>query len=351
MQQPASHRRKNQLTGEWVLVSPHRNNRPWHGATEHQDQSSLPEHDDNCPLCPGNDRVNGASNPNYVNTHVFTNDFAALTEHKVNDNHSHTLFESVEATGMAKVICFSPKHNKTLAELPESEIVAVVKTWKREYELLSTKFDCVHIFENKGEIMGCSQPHPHGQIWAHAHYSTEIEKENQHQLAYFKQHNRALLDDYLQQELVDKERIVCSNDCWLVVVPYWAKWPFETLVMPIDSIANMTELTNKQETDLANVLSRLTIKYDNVFKCSFPYSMGWHNAPANLKSNEHWLLHAHFYPPLLRSATVKKHMVGYEMMAESQRDLTPEQAATILRDASDVHYKHANTNTSTSKHD
>ena len=351
MQKPASHRRKNQLNGEWILVSPHRNNRPWHGATEQTDETLLPQYNDECPLCPGNDRVNGASNPNYADTHVFTNDFGALTEHKVNDNHSHELFQSQEATGMAKVICFSPKHNKTLAELSVSEILPVVKTWKREYEELSAGFNCVHIFENKGEIMGCSQPHPHGQIWAHAHYSTEIEKENQNQLDYFKQHQRSLLVDYLQQELADEERIVCNNDSWLVVVPYWAKWPFETLVLPKDAIADMTEMTEKQEKDLADVLSQLTIKYDNVFNCSFPYSMGWHNAPSDLESKAHWLLHGHFYPPLLRSATVKKHMVGYEMMAESQRDLTPEQAATILRDASNVHYKQANKNASNTIND
>jgi UDPglucose--hexose-1-phosphate uridylyltransferase len=241
MQKPASHRRKNPLNGEWVLVSPHRNNRPWHGATEQNDESMLPEYEPQCPLCPSNDRVNGTSNPNYSDTHVFTNDFGALTEHKVNDNHPHELFQSEEATGMAKVICFSPKHNKSLAELSVKEILPVVKTWKREYENLSSDFNCVHVFENKGEIMGCSQPHPHGQIWAHAHYSTEIEKENQRQLDYFQKHQRALLSDYLNQELIDKDRIVCENDNWLVLVPYWAKWPFETIVLPKHAIADMTE--------------------------------------------------------------------------------------------------------------
>ncbi len=341
MQKPASHRRKNQLNGEWVLVSPHRNNRPWHGATEQSDESVLPEHEQNCPLCPGNDRVNGTSNPNYANTHVFTNDFGALTEHSVNIVHEHALFESEDATGMAKVICFSPKHNKTLAELTVAEILPVISTWTREYTELSAHFNCVHIFENKGEIMGCSQPHPHGQIWAHAHYSTEIEKENSRQLDYFAEHKRPLLLDYVKQELLDEVRIVCSNKHWLVVVPYWAKWPFETLLLPKHALADMTQLSEEQTRDLAGIISLLTIKYDNVFNCSFPYSMGWHNAPSNLVNAQHWLLHAHFYPPLLRSASVKKHMVGYEMMAESQRDLTPEQAATILRDASEIHYKHA----------
>lgn len=341
MQKPASHRRKNQLNGEWILVSPHRNNRPWHGATEQTSEAELPAFDHSCPLCPGNDRVNGASNPQYADTHVFTNDFGALTEFKVNDNHTHPLFESQEATGMAKVICFSPKHNKTLAQLSVDEILPLVKTWKREYEILSKQFNCVHIFENKGEIMGCSQPHPHGQIWAHQHNSTEIEHENTNQQNYFDANHRALLSDYVAQEIKDKVRIVWENDSWLALVPYWAKWPFETMLLPKIQIADMTQLQLHQEQDLAEVISALTIKYDNVFKCSFPYSMGWHNAPANLVDKSHWVLHAHFYPPLLRSAAVKKHMVGYEMMAESQRDLTPEQAAKILQDASSMHYKKA----------
>jgi UDPglucose--hexose-1-phosphate uridylyltransferase len=339
MEKPASHRRKNQLNGEWILVSPHRNNRPWHGATEQTNEAELPVFDDGCPLCPGNERVNGTGNPNYTATHVFKNDFGALTEFEVNDEHSHPLFESEEATGMAKVICFSPKHNKTLAQLSVAEILPVVHTWKDEYTSLSQQFNCVHIFENKGEIMGCSQPHPHGQIWAHQHYSTEIEKENTAQQKYFDTHHRAMLADYLAQELKDQKRIVCENVSWVALVPYWAKWPFETILLQKRQIADMTELDASQAQGLAEIISHLTIKYDNVFKCSFPYSMGWHNAPANLKDKSHWMLHAHFYPPLLRSATVKKHMVGYEMMAESQRDLSPEQAAKILQDASDVHYK------------
>lgn len=342
MQKPASHRRKNPLNGEWVLVSPHRNNRPWNGATEQNNEISLPEYVEHCPLCPGNMRANGESNPKYADTHVFANDFAALTEHRVNEEHPHPLFESAEATGMAKVICFSPKHNKTLAELGVAEILPVVNTWKREFVELSQQFNCVHIFENKGEIMGCSQPHPHGQIWAHQHYSSEIESENQRLLAYYQKNNSNLLLDYMKQEGKDGKRIICENDTWMALVPYWAKWPFETIVLPKFAIADMSELNDEQARDLAQVISILTIKYDNIFACSFPYSMGWHNAPSDLQEKQHWLLHAHFYPPLLRSATVKKHMVGYEMMAESQRDLTPEQAATILQEASDVHFKTLN---------
>jgi len=193
--------------------------------------------------------------------------------------------------------------------------------------------------KNKGEVMGCSQPHPHGQVWAHQHYSTEIQRENERQLAYFETNNSNLLLDYVAQELSDKIRIVCENESWLAVVPYWAKWPFETMLLPKTAIPDLTQINEESQRDLAELISRLTIKYDNVFQCSFPYSMGWHNAPSDLPDTTHWLLHAHFYPPLLRSATVKKHMVGYEMMAESQRDLTPEQAAHILRDASDVYYQ------------
>lgn len=336
-----THRRKNLLNGEWVLVSPHRNNRPWLGATEAATDSSEDEHDATCPLCSGNTRANGESNPAYEFTHVFKNDFGALTSTLADDAKidSDDLFEAQAATGEARVICFSPKHSKTLPELTINEIAHVVKTWKSQFIDLSNTYSCIHIFENKGETMGCSQPHPHGQIWAHNHRSSEIQAEDERQLAYFQKHKRSLLDVYIEKEHKEKQRIVIENKHWLVVVPYWAKWPFETLLLCKDDVQTIAQLNAAQTQTLAEILQELTIRYDNVFNCSFPYSMGWHNAPLDLDDAKHWRLHAHFYPPLLRSASVKKHMVGYEMLAESQRDLTAETAAKILRDVSSVHYK------------
>ena len=326
------HRRKNPLTGRWVLVSPHRNNRPWLGATEAPTVGQLPAFDADCPLCPVNTRANGETNPHYALTHVFANDFGALMPSQ--DAPTLTadpLFQRESTDGECRVVCFSPEHNLTLPELSLPALIAVVQTWQQHYRELSQRFPCVHIFENKGAIMGCSQPHPHGQIWAHQHLSTEIAVEDQHQADYFTTHGTALLADYAVKEQTHAERIVCQNEHWLAVVPYWAAWPFETLLLCKDDVQQIDALTPPQVESLAQILKELTSRYDNVFQCSFPYSMGWHNAPADGTAQPHWRLHAHFYPPLLRSATVKKHMVGYEMMAESQRDLTPETAAAILR--------------------
>jgi len=338
-----THRRKNPLTGNWVLVSPQRNNRPWLGATEAASPIELPVYDENCPLCPRNERAKNSINPDYQHTHVFVNDFGALTEEPNEPlqikTEQHPLFEANVANGECRVVCFSPDHNKSLPELTITEIEAVVNSWQSNYVELSKTYACVNIFENKGAVMGCSQPHPHGQIWAHEHLSTEIEKENIQQLAYQNKHGKSLLADYVEHESSQQDRIVVENEHWLVVVPFWAAWPFETLLIAKDDIQHFGQLNSQQKNTLAQALQELTIRYDNVFNCSFPYSMGWHNAPANEEKNSHWRLHAHFYPPLLRSATVKKHMVGYEMLAESQRDLTAETAANILRTASTTHYK------------
>lgn len=340
-----THRRKNPLTGNWVLVSPHRNNRPWLGATEKSAPSNLPEHDETCPLCPGNQRANDTQNPQYDNTFVFTNDFGALTPQvaaQAAQLETTPLFAIEAVTGECRVICFSPKHNKTLPELSVNEIEDDVDTWKQNYVELSAQYACVHIFENKGAVMGCSQPHPHGQVWAHNHLSTEIQLEQASQHQYQQTHGSNLLADYVKHERVDGERVVYQNDHWLVVVPFWAAWPFETLLVSKDDVRHFGQLTEAQSTALADAIKVLTTRYDNVFNCSFPYSMGWHCAPSDLDDDSHWRMHAHFYPPLLRSATVKKHMVGYEMLAESQRDLSPETAAKILKNASDVHYTEGN---------
>ena len=265
------------------------------------------------------------------------------------DDDQHPLFEANIANGECRVVCFSPDHNKSLPELSVTEIEAVVNTWQSNYVELSKQYACVNIFENKGAIMGCSQPHPHGQIWAHEHLSTEVEKEDKQQLAYLKAHGKSLLADYVEHESAKQDRIVVENDHWLAVVPFWAAWPFETLLIAKDDIQHFGQLNAQQKSSLAQALQELTIRYDNVFNCSFPYSMGWHNAPhnkslENKNDNSHWRLHAHFHPPLLRSATVKKHMVGYEMLAESQRDLTAETAAKILCSTSTIHYKKDHSN-------
>lgn len=333
------HRRRNPLTGEWVLVSPQRNNRPWQGATESLSETRLPEFEPDCPLCPGVTRANGELNPHYPSTYAFDNDFAALMPDSpqvsgLNDE----LLQADTARGCARVICFSPEHDKTLAELPVRDIEAVIDTWQSQYCQLSQEYACVHIFENKGEVMGCSQPHPHGQIWAHHHLSSEVAREDRYQREYFARHKRPLLADYVKREQTDPVRVVFENAHWLVVVPFWAAWPFETLVIAKDEVTDFNGLTLLHRQALAECLHRLTVQYDNLFRCRFPYSMGWHNAPANGRDNRHWRLHGHFYPPLLRSSTVKKHMVGYEMLAESQRDLTPEQAAEHLRMTDTVHY-------------
>ncbi|MBR9911525.1 MAG: UDP-glucose--hexose-1-phosphate uridylyltransferase [Gammaproteobacteria bacterium] len=337
-----THRRRNQLTGDWVLVSPHRNNRPWKGAAEASAAAHTADHDPNCALCPGNTRANGEYNPDYAATFVFANDFGALIPTQSDSaeiSAEEELFTAEVANGECRVICFSPVHSKTLPEMTQAEIGKVVDTWQQHYSELSASYNCVHIFENKGEIMGCSQPHPHGQVWAHDHWSSEIAAEDRSQQLYFDKHQSALLADYVDREIAEQVRVVIDSAHWLVVVPFWAAWPFETLLLCKDPVPSMAALNAGQKDDLAGVIKELTTRYDNIFKCSFPYSMGWHSAPTNLDSDSHWRLHAHFYPPLLRSATVKKHMVGYEMLAESQRDLTAETAAKILRDVSDIHYK------------
>ena len=332
------HRRLNQLTGTWVLVSPHRAKRPWQGQQETPDRSARPAHDPDCYLCAGNQRVTGETNPGYTGTFVFTNDFAALTADAPDaPAPSSPLFQVATARGTSRVICFSPDHSKSLPELPLPAIRGVIDTWCEQTTDLGATYPWVQVFENKGAMMGCSMPHPHGQIWANSFLPNEATTEDEHQRAYFDAHGRQLLLDYATQE-AGAERVVVETAHWLGVVPYWAAWPFETLLMPKARVARLPDLSDEQRKDLALALKKLTSRYDNLFTCSFPYSMGWHGAPFAEGNQEHWQLHAHFYPPLLRSATVRKFMVGYEMLAESQRDLTPEQAADRLRAVSDVHF-------------
>lgn len=341
--QPASdlpHRRHNALTGDWVLVSPHRTKRPWQGRQEAKAQDARPAHDPACLLCAGNTRMNGQRNPAYTGTFVFDNDFPALLPDPAPGTaDGDELFASSPAAGTCRVICFSPRHDWTLPEMPLAAIREVVDLWADQTEELGRRYRWVQVFENKGEIMGCSNPHPHGQIWAGDFLPNEPAKEDRQQRAYFQEHGAPLLTDYLRQELARGERIVVENAHWAAVVPYWATWPYETLLLPRREVRRLPDLDDAERAALADILKRLLTRYDNLFETSFPYSMGWHGAPTTSGDFSHWQLHAHFFPPLLRSATVKKFMVGYEMLAEAQRDLTPEQAANLLRQQSEVHFK------------
>ncbi|MEJ2638455.1 MAG: UDP-glucose--hexose-1-phosphate uridylyltransferase [Desulfosarcinaceae bacterium] len=334
------HRRYNPLSGEWVLVSPHRTSRPWLGEEEPVPTQSRPSYDPECYLCPGNKRAGGAVNDAYTDTFVFTNDFAALlpdTPHA--GEKGHPLFRMQPAKGTARVMCFSPRHDLTLPELPLAQVRSVVAEWGRQISELGRDYDWVQIFENKGQMMGCSNPHPHSQIWASNYIPTEPRKEDGRQRRYWEQQKRPLLLDYLAEEKTRKDRIVIQNEHWCALVPFFAVWPFETLLLPYRHVLRLDELTAAEKDALAQILKALTTTYDNLFKISFPYSMGWHGAPTRRGDYGHWQLHAHFYPPLLRSATVKKFMVGYEMLAMPQRDLTPEICADRLRELSETHYR------------
>jgi len=333
------HRRYNPLINEWVLVSPHRAKRPWQGQVEKLDEQEKPAYDSECFLCAGNTRINGEVNDTYKETFVFTNDFAAMKQDTPAVSNDDPLFKMATEQGESRVICFSPDHSKTLPQLSVKEIATVVNTWQQQCSELGKIYSSVQVFENKGSVMGCSNPHPHGQIWAQQQLPTLVMKKQQAQRAYLNLHNSNLLQDYVVREVANEERIVVINDDWLVVVPYWAAWPFETLLLPRFAVSRITELNEQQQLSLADILKQITIRYDNLFNCSFPYSMGWHGAPFDGELHSEWTLHASFFPPLLRSATVRKFMVGYEMMAEAQRDLTPEQAAQKLRDVSNIHYK------------
>ncbi|MCU0496525.1 MAG: UDP-glucose--hexose-1-phosphate uridylyltransferase [Anaerolineae bacterium] len=337
------HRRLNPLTGEYVLVSPHRTKRPWQGSVERPAVESRPQHDPKCYLCPGNERANGAHNPPYTSTFVFTNDFAAMLPDTPSSRESVLpLFQSESVRGTSRVICFSPRHDLTLAEMDHADIRRVVDVWGEQVSELSEQYQWVQVFENRGEMMGASNPHPHGQLWACDFLPNEAAAEDRNQRAYYQaNHQTPLLIDYARMERESGERIVVENEHWLAVVPYWAVWPFETLVIPLQPVKHLMDLDDPQREALADILKRLLTKYDNLFEVSFPYSMGWHGAPFNDDDHAHWQLHAHFYPPLLRSASVRKFMVGFELLAEAQRDITPEQAAQRLRDLSEIHYKQA----------
>lgn len=334
------HRRYNPLTGEWALVSPQRAQRPWQGGRENLPVEVRPVYDPECYLCPGNLRASGARNPEYTETFVFVNDFAAILPDSPAycSGDEEPLLRMRPVRGEARVICFSPRHDLTLARMSRAEIARVVDLWAQQTAELGQRYQWVQIFENRGAMMGASNPHPHGQIWATRELGHIPAAEDRHQRAYREARGSPLLLDYARLELEKSQRLALENKSWIVVVPYWAVWPYETLVLPRRHRQRLPDLDRQERLDLAAILQRLLIRYDNLFEVSFPYSMGWHGAPYGAGDQSHWQLHAHFYPPLLRSSTVKKFMVGYEMLAESQRDISPEQAARQLRDLPDQHY-------------
>jgi UDPglucose--hexose-1-phosphate uridylyltransferase len=358
------HRRKNALTGEWVTVSPQRTKRPWQGDEADVTEAAGVSYDPDCYLCPGNTRANGLVNPDYAGPWAFDNDFPALFNeigsNQIGPNEigpekasldktrsadaipdevvegqraaapEGSLFCSEPVSGRCRVLCYSPDHSKTLTKMTESELSAVVQLWSDEVRLLRQQYRWVQVFENKGAMMGCSNPHPHGQIWAVDSLPTEAVKESMTQAAWFKAQGRLLLDQYRAEEEHSGERMVLATEHWSAVVPYWATWPFETLLLPRRHIDHLDGLTEAEQVDLARILKSLLGAYDRLFATACPYTMGWHGTPG-AGSSPDWQLHAHIYPPLLRSATIRKHMVGYEMLSEAQRDLTPEVAAEQLR--------------------
>jgi len=341
-----SHRRWNPLLQEWVLVSPHRSQRPWDGAIEKVLEKELPEYDSKCYLCPGNLRANGEINSNYKSVFAFDNDFPALmqeiTDAKIFPQEKLSeIIKRKQERGICRVICFSPKHNLTLPEMDVKAIRKVIDLWIEEFENLARKkfINYILIFENKGQIMGCSNPHPHGQIWATQSIPNIPTKSISSQESYFSKHKKKLLNDYLNWELKEKKRIISQNKDWVVLVPFWAIWPFETMVLPRRSIQSISELTEEEKNNWAKILKDITIRYDNLFRTSFPYSMGIYQKPTDDKEYKGFQLYQVFLPPLLRSATIKKFMVGYELCAEPQRDITPEQAAVMLRSCSTKHYR------------
>ncbi|KZS42964.1 galactose-1-phosphate uridylyltransferase [Aquimarina aggregata] len=334
------HKRYNILTGEWVLVSPHRTKRPWQGKNEEPAKFSQESYDSECYLCPTNTRANGEVNPDYKKPYSFTNDFAALLKEVPEVDFTDGLLKAKSESGICKVICFSPNHALTLPVMKVEEITDVVQLWQKEFLLLGELegINYVQIFENKGAVMGCSNPHPHGQIWAQRSIPGEISKKTERQKEFWQTHKKSLLGAYLDQELALKERILIENDDFVALVPYWAVWPYETMIIPRRKVKDISELTTTEAYNFAEIIKKLTTKYDNVFKTSFPYSAGIHQAPTDGGSYEEWHMHMSFYPPLLRSSTVKKFMVGYEMFADPQRDITAEQAAQKIRSQSDEHY-------------
>jgi UDPglucose--hexose-1-phosphate uridylyltransferase len=338
------HKRLNPLTREWVLVSPQRTRRPWQGGIEALTRLPSDPYDPECYLCPGNPRANGQGNPAYSGTFAFDNDFPALLPESPNRHMDQGgLLVAESERGVCRVVCFSPRHDLMLGRMNPAEIGNVVTAWCTESERLAGLpfIRAVTIFENRGFSMGASSPHPHCQIWANQTLPNEIAKEQESQRQYLHDHGRCLLCDYLALESSGEaagERRIFENSSFAVSVPFWAVWPFETIVIAKRHTGTLEQLSGLERNDLADVMKRITTRYDNLFETPFPYSFGFHQRPCRGGDDAGFHLHAHFYPPLLRSATVRKFLVGYEMLAWPQRDITPEAAAERLRSASELHY-------------
>jgi UDPglucose--hexose-1-phosphate uridylyltransferase len=328
------HRRFNPLTGEWVLVSPHRTERPWQGQVETVDAAQPPEYDAQCYLCPGNMRAGGVRNPNYTSTFAFDNDFAALKPDTRRDRFEQDgLLIAETEPGLCRVVCFSPKHNLTLANMETADLRLVVDRWVEQFDELGSRQNIryVEIFENRGAMMGASNPHPHCQIWSTFDIPNEAAKEQAAQTAWREHRGGCLICAYTRKELAGRERLVEENEHWLALVPFWAVWPFETMLIAKDHVTGMDGLPDRARDGLADILRRTTARYDRLFRVPFPYSMGIHQRPTDDQPHDEWHLHVHFLPPLLRSATIRKFMVGFELMGMPQRDITPEAAAERLR--------------------
>ncbi len=331
------HRRYNPLLDEWVLVSAQRSQRPWQGSQETAATERRPAYDPDCYLCPGNARAGGVRNPAYDGTFVFTNDFAALRPDSSTERLEDGLLVAEGERGTCRVVCYSPRHDLMMSRMPPPGVRRIVDLWGDQTTELGATYRWVQVFENRGEAMGASNPHPHGQIWAGSALPREASREDAAQRAHFAATGRRLLLDYTAQES-GGPRVVVENADWLTVVPFWAVWPFETLIVPTEPATRLADLAARGRDSLATALVELLSRYDNLFRIPFPYSMGWHQAPFDADPHDHWQLHAHVYPPLLRSASIRKFMVGYELLAEAQRDLTAEEAAERFRALPAEHY-------------
>ncbi len=335
----SSHRRLNQLTGEWVLVSPNRTQRPWQGEIHGSAADVQLQYDPSCYLCPGNTRFGGVRNEKYTSTFVFNNDFPALQATAIDSEiEISDLLVSSQERGICRVGCFSPRHDLTLAGMAIEDTRLVIEMWIEQFKDLRSRdfIQYVQIFENRGAMMGASNPHPHCQIWGTQSLPNEPAKEQRSMQKYLLEKGSCLLCDYTRLEASQSERTVLMNEGFAVVVPFWALWPFETLIVSRRHIADISCLLEDEKNELAEILHKLTRAYDRLFSVSFPYSMGFHQQPCTRESHPEWHLHAHFYPPLLRSASIKKFMVGFEMLGTPQRDITPESAAQRLREVAEL---------------